>query len=253
MVMASSRLKAAIIDDEMHCIKTLSYLLNRQHADIELVFTSTDSSTAKALVEVHKPDILFLDIEMPVLNGLQFLSQFSELPFKVIFTTAYDQYAIRAIRLNALDYLLKPIDKKELKDAVEKFGQERDNTSKEQINHLHLFKEKKIAGTLALSTSQGLLFVKTGEILYLEADDCYTHVMMKDGKKHVVSKTLGNFDDILTEEKVFFRAHKSFLINLSYIKQYIRGDGGDIIMQDDRSIALSRNKKEEFLLMFAKV
>jgi two-component system LytT family response regulator len=251
--MTTHSIKAAIIDDEMHCIKTLSYLLQKQHPDIGLVFSTTDSAGAKELVEIHKPDILFLDIEMPELNGLQFLSQFPELSFKVVFTTAYDQYAIRAIRLNALDYLLKPIDKKELREAIEKFRQERDHTSLEQINQLHLFKEKKIAGTLALSTSQGLLFVKTGEIMYLEADDCYTHVSMKDGKKYLVSKTLGNFDEILSEEKIFFRAHKSFLINLSYIKQYVRGDGGDIIMQDDRSIALSRNKKEEFLQMFAKV
>jgi two-component system LytT family response regulator len=251
--MTSTPIKAAIIDDEMHCIKTLSYLLQQQIADLNLVFSTTDSTTAKALVETHRPDILFLDIEMPGLNGLQFLSQFDELFFKVVFTTAYDQYAIRAIRLNALDYLMKPIDKKELKEAIEKYRQERDNTSKEQVNQLHLFREKKIAGTLALSTAQGLLFVKTSEIMYLEADDCYTHVMMKDGKKHLVSKTLGNFDEILSEEKIFFRAHKSFLINLGYIKQYIRGEGGDIIMQDDRSIALSRNKKDEFLKMFAKV
>jgi two-component system, LytTR family, response regulator len=247
--MTTQSIKAAIIDDEMHCIKTLSYLLQKQHPDIALVFATTDSAGAKELVEIHKPDILFLDIEMPVLNGLQF----PELSFKVVFTTAYDQYAIRAIRLNALDYLLKPIDKKELKEAIEKFRHDRDHTHMEQINQLHLFKEKKIAGTLALSTLQGLLFVRTGEIMYLEADDCYTHVSMKDGKKYLVSKTLGNFDEILSEEKIFFRAHKSFLINLAYIKQYVRGDGGDIIMQDDRCIALSRNKKEEFLQMFAKV
>jgi two-component system, LytTR family, response regulator len=250
--MSLPSIKAAIIDDEMHGIKTLSYLL-KSYPDIELVFTATDPEAAGSLVELHKPELLFLDIEMPVMNGLQFLSQFPELHFKVIFTTAYDQYAIRAIRLNALDYLLKPIDKKELKEAMERFRHERDPTSREQVNQLQMFKEKKIAGTLALSTGQGLIFVKTGEIMYLEADDCYTHVIMSDGRKHLVSKTLGNFDDILSEEKIYFRAHKSFLINLSYIKQYVRGEGGDIIMQDGRNIALSRNKKEEFLQMFAKV
>jgi two-component system LytT family response regulator len=190
---------------------------------------------------------------MPRLNGLEFLSQFNEIPFKVVFTTAYDQYAIKAIRMNALDYLLKPVNKKELIEAIEKFKTEKNRTSKEQVSHLHLFKENKITDTIALSTSQGLLFVKINEIMYLEADDCYTYVTMKDGKKHLVSKTLGNFDEILVDEKTFFRAHKSFLINLSYLKQYIRGEGGEIIMTDNKSIALSRNKKEEFLKLFSKV
>ena len=251
--MIDTAIKAAIIDDEMHGIKTLQHLLQLHFPDVSIVFTTTDSNEAKTLVEKHHPDVIFLDIEMPQMNGLEFLSQFSEIPFKVIFTTAYDQYAIKAIRLNALDYLLKPVNKKELGEAIEKFRTEKNRTSKEQLSHLHLFKGNKITDTIALSTSQGLLFVKINDIMYLEADDCYTYVTMKDGKKHLVSKTLGNFDEILSDEKTFFRAHKSFLINLSYLKQYIRGEGGEIIMTDNKSIALSRNKKEEFLKLFSKV
>ena len=246
-------IKAAIIDDEMHGIKTLRHLLQQHFSYVDVVFTTTDSTEAKALVEKFHPDIIFLDIEMPQMNGIEFLSQFQEISFKVVFTTAYDQYAIKAIRLNALDYLLKPVNKKELGEAIEKFRTEKNKTSKEQLTHLHLFKENKITDTIALSTSQGLLFVKINEIMYLEADDCYTYVTMKDGKKHLVSKTLGNFDEILSDEKTFFRAHKSFLINLNYLKQYIRGEGGEIIMTDNKSIALSRNKKEEFLKLFSKV
>lgn len=251
--MTDSAIKAAIIDDEMHGIKTLQHLLQLHFPDVIIVFTTTDSNEAKALVEKHHPDVIFLDIEMPQLNGIEFLAQFTQIPFKVIFTTAYDQYAIKAIRLNALDYLLKPVNKKELGEAIEKFRTEKNKTSKEQLSYLHLFKENKITDTIALSTSQGLLFVKINEIMYLEAEDCYTHVTLKDGKKHLVSKTLGNFDEILADEKTFFRAHKSYLINLSYLKQYIRGEGGEIIMNDNKSIALSRNKKEEFLKLFSKV
>ena len=246
-------IKAAIIDDEMHGIKTLSHLLQKHFPQVTLVFTTMDSTEAKALVEKNKPDIVFLDIEMQALNGLKFLSLFDDISFKVIFTTAYDQYAIKAIRLNALDYLLKPIAKKELGDALEKYRLEKNKISKEQISHLHLFKENKITDTIALSTLQGLFFVKISEIMYLEAEDCYTHVTIKDGKKHLVSKTLGNFDELFADEKTFFRAHKSFLINLSYLKQYIRGEGGEIIMNDNKSISLSRNKKEEFLKLFSKV
>lgn len=251
--MTDPAIKAAIIDDEMHGIKTLQHLLQLHFPDVSIVFTTTDSKEAKTLVEKHHPDIIFLDIEMPQLNGIEFLAQFNQIPFKVIFTTAYDQYAIKAIRLNALDYLLKPVNKKELGEAIEKFRTEKNKTSKEQLSYLHLFKENKITDTIALSTSQGLLFVKINEIMYLEAEDCYTHVTLKDGKKHLVSKTLGNFDEILADEKTFFRAHKSYLINLSYLKQYIRGEGGEIIMNDNKSIALSRNKKEEFLKLFSKV
>jgi len=251
--METTKIKAAIIDDEMHCIKTLRYQIEKQFENVEVVFDTTDSTLAKAMVEHFKPDIIFLDIEMPVMNGLQFLSQFDAIPFKVIFTTAYDQYAIKAIRLNALDYLLKPVDRNELGQAIEKFRQEKDITVREQVTHLQLFREKKIKDTIALSASQGLFFVKINDIMYLEGDNSYTHVIMCDGKKYLVSKTLSNFDDILTEDNTFFRAHKSYVINLNYIKQYVRGDGGDIIMVDDKTISLSRNKKEDFLKLFTKV
>ncbi len=251
--MDTTKIKVAIIDDEMHCIKTLRYQLERQFKNVAIVFDTTDSTLAKAMVENFKPDIIFLDIEMPVMNGLQFLSQFETIPFKVIFTTAYDQYAIKAIRLNALDYLLKPVDRYELEQAIEKFQNEKDTTVREQVTHLQLFREKKIKDTIALSASQGLFFVKINDIMYLEGDNCYTHVIMNDGKKYLVSKTLSNFDEILTEDNTFFRAHKSFVINLNYIKQYVRGDGGEIIMTDDKIISLSRNKKEDFLKLFTKV
>jgi two-component system, LytTR family, response regulator len=251
--MTANIIKAAIIDDESHCIKTLQYQIERLFKNVEIVFTTTDSTAAKALTDLHRPGIIFLDIEMPVMNGLQFLSQFETIPFKVIFTTAYDQYAIKAIRLNAVDYLLKPVNRDELELAIEKYIRDRDKTSKEQITQLHLFTEKKITGTIALSATQGLFFVKLKEIMYLEGDDCYTHVIMSDGKKYLVSKTLSVFDEILTGDHPFFRAHKSYIINLTYIKQYIRGDGGDIVMHDDKHIALSRNNKVEFLKLFTKV
>lgn len=244
---------AAIIDDEPHCIKTLSYLLQREFPQVVTVFTSGDPLNCKALVEQHAPDIVFLDIEMPEMNGLQLLAQWDPIPFKVVFTTAYDRYAIRAIRLNALDYLLKPVTREELQRAIDRCMQTTEKTSREKVLQLHLFAERKIPETIALSSSQGLHFVKLEDILYLEGDDCYTHVILRNDPKCVVSKTLSVFEELLGGDGTFFRAHKSYIINLLFIRQYIRGDGGEIIMQDGKRITLSRNKKEEFLGLFKKV
>jgi len=162
--------------------------------------------------KAEAPDLIFSDIQLGDGDGFGLLEQLGETETKVIFTTGMDNYGIRAIKFSALDYLLKPVDRNELEQAIEKFKNEKDITVKEQVTHLQLFREKKIKDTIALSASQGLFFVKINDIMYLEGDNCYTHVMMSDGKKYLVSKTLANFDDILTEDNTFFRAHKSFVI-----------------------------------------
>jgi two-component system LytT family response regulator len=246
-------LRAAIIDDEAHSIKTLTYLLKRDFPQVETVLTSMDPVAAKPQLEQYLPDIVFLDIEMAGIDELQFLTQFDPIPFKVVFTTAYDQYAIRAIQLNALDYLLKPVTREDLQRAVDRYLQATENTSKEKVLQLHLFAQRKIPETIALSSNQGLYFVKLEDILYLEGDDCYTHVVLRNDPKCVVSKTLSVFEELLGSEGPFPRAHKSYIINLYFTRQYIRGEGGEIIMQDGKRIALSRNKKEEFLGLFKKI
>jgi two-component system, LytTR family, response regulator len=245
-------IKAIIIDDEKHCIITLKHVLS-QFEDIEIVATSQDSTTAKALIDELKPDILFIDIEMPQLNGFDVLQQFDSLPFKIVFTTAYDQYAIKALKINALDYLLKPIDKNDIVELIEKYKNQEIVNSKEQVKNLHIFRNGALQDTIALSTTKGLLFVKIADIMYFEADSCYTHIIMNDKTKQIASKTLAAFDEVLTDNPLFFRAHKSHIINLKCIKQYVRGEGGDIIMENGYTIALSRNKKQEFLNLFTKV
>lgn len=245
-------IKALIIDDEKHCIITLNHLLSAID-DVAIVATTQDSSQAKELIEKHQPDIVFLDIEMPIMNGFDVLNQFETLPFKVVFTTAYDQYAIKAIRLNALDYLLKPIDANDISTVIEKFKMNEMQISKNQLTHLQQFINGKMQDTIALSTQEGLLFVKIEEIMYFVASGCYTYIIMNDKSKHLASKTLVNFEDVLQDNPLFFRAHKSNIVNLKFIKQYIRGEGGEIIMQDGNNIALSRNKKQEFLSLFKKI
>jgi two-component system LytT family response regulator len=245
-------IKVILIDDERHAIVTLQHAL-QQFDDVDIVATTQKSTLAKELIDQHKPDLVFMDIEMPFMNGFEILEQFETIPFKVIFTTAYNQYAIKALRMNALDYLLKPIDQDELRSAIDKYTNNEIVTTHEQIQQLNRFSSGKIMDTLALSTQEGLHFVKTDEIMYLEASGCYTYIFMISGTKHLVSKNLAIFEEVLKENPAFFRPHKSHVINLKCIRQYIRGEGGELIMQNNSSITLSRNKKQEFLSLFNKV
>ena len=245
-------IKAILVDDEKHALITLEHLL-KKHEDVEILSCIQSSTEAKKIIEDLQPDLLFLDIEMPNLNGFELLKQFEKIPFKVIFTTAYDQYAIKALKINALDYLLKPIDPDELRSALDKFIEDQIITTDEQISHLNQFKSNQLTDTIALSTNKGLIFIKTKDIMYFEADGSYTHVILSNGESYLVSKSLANFEEVLEDIPLFFRSHKSNLVNLNFIKQYIRGEGGELIMQNNKSIVLSRNKKQEFLNLFKKI
>lgn len=245
-------IRAIIIDDEKHAIVTLEFLL-QQIDNIEVIATIQDSTQAKKIIGKEKPDLVFLDIEMPDLNGFELLGQFEHLDFKVVFTTAYDQYAIKALKMNALDYLLKPIDEEELTQTIKKFENKEIITSGEQISQLNKFSIGQLSDTLALSTQKGLHFIKVEDIMYFCASGSYTYVQMSNGDKHLVSKAMSNFEDVLQDNPTFFRAHKSHLINLKFISQYVRGEGGEIIMQDNTSVILSRNRKQDFMNLFKKI
>lgn len=247
------KIRAAIIDDEFHGINALRHLLTRYCSEIELVYTAQHALEAVDGLTHHMPDLVFLDIEMPLLNGIELLHQLENFSFKVIFTTAYDHYAIQAIKLNALDYLLKPIDNKELRGAIDKFTANRELTMPIQVAELRRMQHEKVLNTLALSTSFGLSFVKLADIVLLEAISCYTTLLMKDGTKHTVSKTLALFEEALKEQPDFFRAHKSYIINLKFIKQYTKGEGGEILLDNGLSISLSRQKKQDFLALFTRI
>jgi len=247
------KIRAAIIDDEFHGINALRHLLARYCSEIELVYTTQHAVEAIDGLKKHKPELVFLDIEMPLLNGIELLQQLETFSFKVIFTTAYDHYAIQAIKLNALDYLLKPIDNKELRVAVDKFIANRELTMPVQVAELRRMQHEKVLDTLALSTSFGLSFVKLADIVLLEAISCYTTLLMKDGTKHTVSKTLALFEEALKEQPDFFRAHKSYIINLKFIKQYTKGEGGEILLDNGQTISLSRQKKQDFLALFTRI
>ncbi len=246
-------MKAILIDDEQHCIKTLQWTLAQYCSDIDVVATANDAAEGKRLIEINKPDIVFLDIEMPVMNGIEMIKSIPEIQFEIIFTTAYDKYAINAFRLNALDFLLKPIDKDHLIDAVKKVKNRRNGVQANQIENLYHTHKNKVADKIAIPTADGLQFISLQDIIRIEANGSYCNFYLTDGKKILLSKKLGDVEEILCSHENFFRVHKSNMINLKYVEKYIKGEGGEIQMIDKTVIVLSRTKKAEFLELFAKV
>jgi len=240
-----------LIDDEKHCIKTLSNLLETNFKEVNILATCLDSTKAYDLIQQHKPDFIFLDIEMPFLNGFDLLSKFDQLFFDVIFTTAYDTYAIRAIKYSALDYLLKPIDKEDLATAIEKLKNKQSSISKAQLQMATAVHNRQLPDTIALPTSDGLTFASINDIVYCMADGSYTRMHMLDKSETLLSKTLGDVEELLGEYH-FFRIHHSILINLKQVKKYIRGEGGEVIMSSGQSLQVARTRKADFLNVFTR-
>jgi two-component system LytT family response regulator len=238
-----------IIDDEKHCIKTLSSLMETYFSDIKIVATCLESTKAYDLIYEHKPDFIFLDIEMPLLNGFDLLSKFAHLDFDVIFTTAYDSYAIKAIKFSALDYLLKPIGLEELSFAIDKIKNKLGSISKTQLQLASMVNNKQLPDTIALPTNDGLIFTAVNDIVHCVADGNYTRIHFTDKKEILLSKTLGDVDELLGNYN-FFRIHHSTLINLKQVKKYIRGEGGEVIMSNGQCLAVARTRKTDFLNAF---
>ena len=240
-----------IIDDENHCIKTLSSLLETNFPEVTIVATSNESTKAYDLIQHHHPEFIFLDIEMPFLNGFDLLAKFEHLYFDVIFTTAYDSYAIKAIKYSALDYLLKPIDKDELAVAIEKIRSKKSSISKAQLQMAVSVHSKQLPDTIALPTSEGLTFASVDDIMYCMADISYTRMYMIDESEILLSKTLGDVNEMLSEYD-FYRIHHSALINLKQVRKYIRGEGGKVIMSNGKSLVVARARKTDFLNVFTR-
>ena len=244
-------LKAIIIDDEPDCVKLLALQLKMYCPQVQVVAGCTESETGYLKIKELLPDIVFMDIEMPVMNGFQLLEKISSIQFSLVFVTAYDQFAVKAFRFSALDYLLKPIDGKDLKAAVEK-AEQRHWPQPQQLN---LLKEQLHGGTknlpdkIALPYQNGVIFAEIKNVIYCESDNNYTRIYTVDGKKYLVAKTLGDIQEVL-EERNFLRIHRQYLINLSHIKKYVRGDGNYVIMSNDQSIPVARNQKERLVERF---
>lgn len=246
-------IKAVIIDDEQNCVEMLEWLLKTYCPMVQIAAMCNSGEQGIEAIMKHRPDVVFLDIEMPRMNGFDMLEKFEHLFFDVVFTTAYNKFAIKAFRYSALNYLLKPVDPDDLQSTIKKLEEKRSAIEKDQLRLL-LDNMKNLSPTtqrIALSTGDGLIFVNTTDIMYCQAESNYTNVVMSNRNKVLVAKTLKDIDETLSG-KDFFRIHNSFLINMNHIKKFVRGDGGYILMNDDTQITIARSKREEFFEMFSK-
>ena len=241
-------MQAIIIDDEKHCREGLAIKLARYCPQVEVVEQCANAKAAIKAIGKYRPDVIFLDIEMPEMTGFEMLEYCSGYDFAIIFTTAYNEYAIEAIRHSALDYLLKPVNKNELIRAVMRVAESKELSRPSKIAELiNTVQGKKAPQRIAVPTINGLLMLDVKEILYCESENNYTYFHLVNEKKILISKTLKYIADLLTNNNDFFRIHNSFLINVNYTSRYIKGNGGEVIMSNGKHIPISRIKKKAFL------
>jgi two-component system LytT family response regulator len=241
-------IKAIIIDDEVHCCKTLGMLLKEYCPGVQVIDQFNDAETGLAAILRLKPDLVFLDIEMPNMNGLEMLARIPEINFEIIFTTGYDQYAIKAIRFSALDYLLKPVDREELQNAIHKVTRRLHHPLPQQLEILlqKLHQPATSIQKIALPTMEGLKMIAVNSIISCSSDSNYTIFFLKNKQKLTVSRPLKEIEEML-EEHSFLRVHNSYLVSLNEIDKYVKGEGGYLVMSDGSAIDVSRNKKDALL------
>lgn len=242
-------MKIFIVDDSDDSIEKLTFLLQKYLPNLTIIGAAKEGKTAVSTINELHPDLLFLDVELDDMTGFEVLERLeSDIQCKVIFTTAHDKYAIKAIRSHASDYLLKPISKDDLLAAVKRIESDEMTPLEYSIDQT---KTKEKLDKIAFTTSDGLIFKKVADIIHCESDRNYTMVYFMNGEKLLVAKTLKDIDETL-EHSGFCRIHHSHLVNLNHIVKYVRGDGGYVIMSNGDMINVARNKKEIFLESFSK-
>ncbi|WEK37062.1 MAG: LytTR family DNA-binding domain-containing protein [Candidatus Pseudobacter hemicellulosilyticus] len=243
-------IKAIIIEDEQHCVQRLQGLLQQQ-APLAVRVVAVAGSVAEGLqaIREHRPQLVFLDIQLQEQTAFDLLGQLEQKDFEIIFTTAYDQYAVPAFRFSALDYLLKPIDPDQLQEALTRItGRQQDHHTAARLDAL-LHNLKDLQGAtkkICVPVMNGLVFVQVSDIIRCQSQVNYTTFYLKDGQTMVVAKTLKEFEGMLNDYN-FFRVHNSHLVNIAYIKSYNKGKGGYVVMSDDSEVEVSSRRKEAFL------
>jgi len=234
----------------------LTKLLELYCPNLQIIGECEDAMVAEKEIERLKPDLIFLDVAMPGKNGIEFLKELKEIKFEVIFVTAHDKYIMQALRMAAVDYLLKPVEEQQLMNAVEnaakRIESKKINNNIETFLHNMSQKQQQQELQLCIPSLQGFQVVQINDVLYCEADNTYTIFHLKNGKKAVASRPLIDYE-VLLEDANFFRIHKSSLINMKHIKEYQKGEGGTVIMSDDKALDVSRRKKDLFITRMKEV
>lgn len=248
-------IRTIIIDDEADARDALKLAISKYCPEVNLIGVYATPEEGIEAIKKLKPALIFLDVQMPHLSGFDVLQQLSPIDFDVIFVSAYDRYAIKAIKFSALDYLMKPVDIEELVHAIQKVKERLPATNNDfqyqsVINNIQM-KSGKIE-RLAVPTSTGIDFFNVDDIIYCRADGSYTTLFLADNKNCLVSKNLKDFENLLSDSG-FCRVHHSSLINLKHVQKYIKGEGGYVLLSDGHHVDISRRKKDEFLALLAKL
>ena len=242
------KVRAVIIEDEPQAREMLTTLLEDYCQEIHIIGSASNVQDGVVAIKKLVPDLVFLDIEMPNEKGLELFKYFDKIDFEVIFTTAYDQYAIDALRLSALDYLLKPIDLKDLRTALDNFRGKKQQTYMNQALRYQFASEQQTTPSkrIILPDAEGYVFIEVDDIMYCQAEKSYTAFVMSDGKKQWVSKTIKEYSDLL-EGFGFVRVHRSSLINPKFITKLIKTRPSSVIMKNGETIVISKARREEVL------
>jgi len=238
-------IRSIIIDDEQHCIRALQNDLQKNSPFVEVMDTCNSAKEGILSIKKHSPDLIFLDVEMPWMNGFEMLEILGDINFSIIFTTAHGEFAAKAFRISAVDYLLKPIDANDLKSAVQKVERKMEEGSSLQhiSNLLRNMRQPSGDQKIALPQREGYEFIYVSSIIYCQAEGAYTKVFISDKKPMLISRTLGDVEELLPPE-MFQRIHHSTLINVAHVSQFLRTDGGYVVLKNGEKLSVSKAKKE---------
>ena len=249
MMMPAESYNCLIIDDEQAAQDVLLRMLSLQHPNFRILQICSSVKEGMEAIRKHRPQLVFMDVQMPPGTGFDVLQETKEIPYEIIFTTSYEEYAIHAFKVSAIDYLLKPFSAEQLALALGKFKEKSERAyNRQHIESLlqNIHPGNKQNGKIALPSSKGYIFVASDQIVRCEADNNYTTLYMRDKAKHLVSRTLKEFEELL-KPYGFFRVHASHLINLDCVAEYIKGEGGQVRLTDGSTVEVSRRKKEDFI------
>ncbi len=244
------KITAVLVDDEKQSRVVLRSLLENFSSEVEIVGEASNVEEATDIIQQTKPELVFLDIQMPRANGFSLLKQYNEIPFEVIFVTSYDKYAISAIKFSALDYLLKPVEVSDLKEAVAKAMKsisKKDNNGMQIINLLHSLDSESNERKIAVHSGESVKLINTSNILYIESDEGVCNLFTINNDKYSTAKYLKDFEDYFGEASTFVRIHKSCLLNTNHIKGYDKGEPCIIEMVNGQTFEVARRKKPEVL------